>query len=229
MQKNRFAQALTVAACCALLTLPTAASHALEVKANNDADALVKALFGSGGLNILSATFKGASEAAGTYTAGLLGLANGIVLSSGKAVETVPPNSSPNFQGTSFNLAGDALCASIEPTYVFNDAARLDATFKLAPGQNGVQMEFVVGSEEYPQYVGTNFNDVVGIFIDGKNVALDAQGNPITINGPFFAGKNVISDCTLDGNKQALCSATSESGKAPSSTARPRDSQLLRR
>jgi len=52
-----------------------------------------------------------------------------------------------------------------------------------------------VGSDEYPEYVGSSFNDVVGVFIDGNTlVAFDPDGNPITINGPFFAGTSVIED-----------------------------------
>lgn len=50
-------------------------------------------------------------------------------------------------------------------------------------------MEFVFA--EYPQYVGTQYNDVFGVFLNDTDFAFDSTGAPITINRPFFSGKNV--------------------------------------
>ncbi len=47
---------------------------------------------------------------------------------------------------------------------------------------------------------------MVGIFVDGKNVALDANGNVISINGPFFSGTSLIkeSNTQFDGTTPRL-------------------------
>jgi hypothetical protein len=47
-------------------------------------------------------------------------------------------------------------------------------------------------SEEYPEFVGSSFNDVYGVNLNGVQVAVDNEGNPITINGPFFSGGSVV-------------------------------------
>ena len=53
---------------------------------------------------------------------------------------------------------------------------------------------FVFGSEEYPEWVNTSFNDVFGAYLNGTQVAFDSNGHPITINGPFFNSSNVVYD-----------------------------------
>lgn len=72
--------------------------------------------------------------------------------------------------------------------------------FTLDPGADGVAFDWMFGSEEYPEYVGS-FNDSAGVFLRSDSgpgfgpftdVLLDLGGNPVTINGPFFSGQTVI-------------------------------------
>ena len=176
-----------------LALLAPSLAVALDIKATNDATTLYKALLGGAGITVSSATYSGAATASGTYTKGPLGIADGIIMTSGGAALALPPNDQEGATQEN-NLPGDPLCAGIVPGHETFDAARLNVKFKIDPSFAGVTVSFIVGSEEYPEFVGQNFNDVVAVFVDGKNIALDAKGNPITINGPFFSGTSVIKD-----------------------------------
>ncbi|MBI5610035.1 MAG: choice-of-anchor L domain-containing protein [Deltaproteobacteria bacterium] len=159
----------------------------------NDALKLAQALLGTSGIELISATYSGGDAASGTYANGPLGIANGIVVTSGAAAVALPPNDASG-AGMNNGSGGDALCDSIAPGAMFLDAAKLTVNFKIKSGMSGIRLDYVVGSEEYPEYAKPEFdyNDVVGVFVDGKNVALDANGKPISIKGPFFTGTSVI-------------------------------------
>ena len=44
-------------------------------------------------------------------------------------------------------------------------------------------VRYAFGSEEYPEYVGSQFNDVMAVFVDGKNCALvPGTSTPVSIN-----------------------------------------------
>ncbi len=44
-------------------------------------------------------------------------------------------------------------------------------------------MRYVFASEEYPEYVGSSFNDVMAVFVDGQNCALvPGSQTPVSIN-----------------------------------------------
>jgi len=177
----------------ALSTLALAStSHALTVSPTSDALALANAIKGSGAaIEITSVSYSGAADASGLYTDGPLGLADGALLTSGSAVDALPPDDSGSTT-TSNGLPGHPLCDALIPGYSSQDASVLTITFDLAPYFNGIAFNTVFGSEEYPEWVGTSFNDVYGVYLNGQQVAFDDNGNPITINGPFFSGGSVV-------------------------------------
>ena len=167
------------------------AAFGLTVTTTNDANTLATALSSSPAITITSATFSGGTTAAGTYTNGPLGIGNGIVLSSGKSAAAVDPDDNPD---TSFahRKAGSALCDQIMGASSSWDAAILTVTFDLAAGYDGISVMSIFGSEEYPEYVGSWFSDVYGLWLNGAQVAFDANGDAITIDSQFFASGNVI-------------------------------------
>ncbi len=182
----------------------SSAASALTIVPTLDPQALGAAL-GSQGLNILSVTLSpgltySGQPPTGTYDDGPLGLPDGILLTSGAAVNALPPNDASG-TGTSFTGGGftDPLCASLANSAV-HDTARMEIQFTLQPGADGIAFDWMFGSEEYPEYVGS-INDSAGVFIRSNtgpgfgpyfNILRDLAGNPVTINGPFFSGQTVI-------------------------------------
>ncbi len=203
---SRAARRLTQGAVVAALIAAAGSAHALSIVPTNDAQTLVQALTGQG-VNVVSVTLApgvdfsdglGDSPPTGTYTEGPLGLPDGVVMTSGTARNAAPPNDDTGITGTS-PFGDDALCHLVAGVGT-TDASTLTITFTLEAGADGIAFDWMFGSEEYPEYVGS-YNDSVGVFVrtdtgqgygPQTNIALDQGGNPVTINGPFFSGPTVI-------------------------------------
>jgi gliding motility-associated-like protein len=153
---------------------------------NGNASYLVQNVLIGGCLTVSNITYTGSSSAIGYFSnAGTMGISEGIVLSTGAVSSTPGPNGSGS-QTTSFFTAGDATLNAL-PGGVTQDAAVLQ--FSFLPLSNSVSFNFIFASEEYPEFVGTTFNDVFGFFISGpgivgqQNIALvPGTTTPITIN-----------------------------------------------
>jgi len=170
----------------------TSTAGALSITTTNDAATLAGAIQGTGSaITITSVSYSGAADAAGTYTSGPLGIADGALLTSGQAQLALPPSDS-GATGFSNGLAGDPLCDGLIPPFTSFDATKLTITFDLASGFDGISFLSIFGSDEYPEFVGSEFNDVYGAYLNGAQVAFDAGGDPITINGPFFSSGSVV-------------------------------------
>ncbi len=136
--------------------------------------------------------FQGADIARGIFSNGNstnIGIESGIFLTSGSGSVIPGPNTS-NSAGVSNMLPGHPLLDAITTATTY-DASVLE--FDFIPLNDTVRCNFVFGSEEYPEWVGSAFNDVFGFFIDGPipdtgnynafNIALIPGTNiPITIN-----------------------------------------------
>jgi hypothetical protein len=61
--------------------------------------------------------------------------------------------------------------------------------FDFVPELDSIQLKYVFGSDEFPEYVGSDFKDIVGIFITGPeypnpvNIATLPNGNQVSVNG----------------------------------------------
>ena len=141
---------------------------------------LAQSLVGPG-IAVNSATFAGDTRAAGTFAdpAASVGLASGIVLSSGDVHDVIGPNSDGG-AGTDLSQAGDPALTSLsgQPT---QDAAGLTVNF--TPTNPQMAINYVFSSEEYLEWVNTQFNDVFAFYVNGTNCALTpGTNNPITVN-----------------------------------------------
>lgn len=184
----------SIASVSALLAIVglSSSSFALNVTPTDQASALAGTLMGAGNsISIISASYSGAADAAGTYSQGPLGIGDGAVLTSGGALMCLPPSDSGSTTQSN-GLPGDALCDALIPGFSSFDATKLTIVFDLAPGFDGISFLSIFGSEEYVEYVGSAFNDVYGVYLNGQQIAFDNDGNPITINGPFFSGSAVV-------------------------------------
>lgn len=141
---------------------------------------LVQSLLGPG-VAASNIVFQGGSVAAGTFQSGLpiFGIDSGIMLSSGNIASVIGPNASDSTSTDNVQVGDadlDALTTS--PTY---DASTLEFDFVCATGGQ-ISFQYVFASEEYNEYVGTQYNDVFGFFLNGVNIANLPGGVSVAIN-----------------------------------------------
>jgi hypothetical protein len=129
------------------------------------------ALLAGAGIQIMNVKFTGANQAAGTFTGGTgagLGIESGVILSSGAISNVIGPNTQTG-ASTSLGTPGDPDLDALIAPYKTNDATILEFDF-IAESSN-FAIQYVFGSEEYKEYVGSPYNDVFGFFLDGQNIA----------------------------------------------------------
>jgi len=165
---------------------PKALPKISSVTQSANAAALAAQLVGPG-VTISNAKFTGAPEAAGTFAGGAasVGIDTGVVLSTGHAVNVQGPNEADGWSDIN-GTAGDARLDALVTPEVTYDAAILE--FDLTPAANTIAIRFVFASEEYPEFVGSSYNDVIAIFVNGVNCA-NYNGRPVSVNS-INAGVN---------------------------------------
>jgi len=135
--------------------------------------ALVESLVADSDVELVdgSVEFTGAERAAGSFSGGsdVVGMADGVALSSGAVAELPGANESPN-ASTSFDRPGDETLDELAGGST-QDAAVLAFEFTVPDGTSEIGFNYVFGSEEYNEFVGREFNDVFGFFLGGENVA----------------------------------------------------------
>jgi hypothetical protein len=133
------------------------------------------------GITVNSASFVGDGRAAGTFDdpAASVGLAGGIVLSSGDVHDVIGPNDASNTT-TNLGQPGSTELTTLAGAAT-HDAAQLDVSF--TPTNPQLAINYVFASEEYEEFVGSQFNDVFAFFVNGVNCAVTpGTVNPIAIN-----------------------------------------------
>ena len=118
-------------------------------------------------------------------------MTTGTVLNNGAGPQG--PNNAPS-SGTDNNMPGSGILSGIiQGTQTYN-AATLE--FDFIPYADTVRFKYVFGSEEYPDYVGSSFDDAFGFFITGPgiagtlNMATLPNGNATSITDDFAESNN---------------------------------------
>ena len=195
MKKNSVYKALVTMA--ALLFIVYSASAQL-VTSPQSAPNLVQNVLLGGGVQVSNINYVGSPGAIGFFNGANtnIGLQSGIIITTGvintNATGPLGPN---NAAGAGIDIGypgppnpvGTWLNNQIGATS-FHDAAVL--SFDFIPQGNEVSFRYVFASEEYNEYVGTEFNDAFGFFIQGpgipggyQNMAKIPGGNdPVAIN-----------------------------------------------
>ena len=147
---------------------------------------LVSQILGSGVTTVKDAKFTGSSQAVDTFTNSSvgIGITSGIVLSSGKVAD-IYGNNVGNKISTNFSGAGDADLNKLVNGST-KDAAVLE--FDFIPTDSFVSFDYVFASEEYKEFVNSQYNDVFGFFVTDTsgiktNIAvIPGTQTPITVN-----------------------------------------------
>ena len=140
-----------------------------NVDSISDQTSAVEDLFLANGIFVNNILFTGDSAQLGWLTGGnsvSLGIDEGLVLSTGIAASVSNGSNMPggNWSNTISNPDLSGLTGF--PTY---DLAQLDFDF-IATGDS-MTFQFVFGSAEYPEWVGSSFNDIFGFFVNGPGIA----------------------------------------------------------
>ena len=167
-------------------------------------DQLLQCLLGPD-VQVSNAVLTAAPGAAGLFTGGssVIGIDQGLLLSSGNIITLVGPNL---LDDTSYNngFPGDADLDGLIPGYTTYDATILEFDFT-CQDPTVVSFQYVFGSEEYNEYVDSEFNDVFGFFLNGVNIAAvpvgcSNSGIPVSINNvncgnPYMPPAGLNCDC----------------------------------
>jgi hypothetical protein len=123
------------------------------------------------GVTASGITYSGYPVAHGSFDGTLsnIGFTAGVILATGDIGGAVGPNNNCclTLGGTTVPSADPDLSAIA--TSSLNDAAILE--FDFVPMSDTLKFRYVFGSEEYPEYVCSMFNDVFGFFLTGPNPA----------------------------------------------------------
>lgn len=139
----------------------------LMVNYSTDLDSLVY-YFIETGVTFSNVTSTGHTRALGTFHGGnsaQLGIEKGIVLSTGDVKNASGP-ASYNASTTNMTPGDDDLEALLGPVAT-GDASILE--FDLVPIGNTLAFNYVFGSEEYPEWVGSPYYDAFAYFISGPD------------------------------------------------------------
>ncbi|MBK8499596.1 MAG: choice-of-anchor L domain-containing protein [Flavobacteriales bacterium] len=143
----------------------------LMVNPQTDLQALAQAIAGDG-VRIANPVIDchGSGYGEFTYSGSLLEVSGGVILTSGHIDNAIGPNTVTNrtFQQ---NYPGDPLLNTVTGRTTY-DACRFE--FDVIPGGDTLSFDFVFASEEYNEWVGSQFNDVFGFFISGPGISGDA-------------------------------------------------------
>ncbi len=179
----------------------------LQVTPNNNAQALINAIVGQG-VTVSNITINCPNGAAGTFVNGgttNLGLGTGVLLTTGRAIDAQGPNGVPNMGTNNNTTLSDPDLVAIN-ALATRDMCRIE--FDIIPTCDTLSIQYVFGSDEYIEYIDSNYNDVFGFFLSGpdplggnynaKNIALIPNTNtPIAIhtvsnvNNPSYFINNV--------------------------------------
>ncbi|HVU26589.1 MAG TPA: choice-of-anchor L domain-containing protein [Verrucomicrobiae bacterium] len=127
------------------------------------------------GVTIANATYTGTNAARGIFAGGFacnLPIDSGVIFDSGNIADVIGPPSITNPDGEFGNLGGDTDLDNLIGIDSSDgwDPAVLE--FDIISSTNSISFQYFFTSEEYTQYVGSVYNDVCGIFIDGTNIAV---------------------------------------------------------
>lgn len=129
------------------------------------------------GVSVISDDLIGSSDQWGKVE-GFVPGENTWVLSTGRIQDAV---GEPDFfASTDLGGAGDTGLSGLSGFTTY-DAAAFSVT--VVPNGQTLKVRYAFASEEYPEFVGSSFNDVMAVFVDGQNCALiPGTQTPVSIN-----------------------------------------------
>ncbi|MBL7942172.1 MAG: T9SS type A sorting domain-containing protein [Flavobacteriales bacterium] len=163
----------------------------LQVDTSLTPQQIVEDVFLSNGIFVANVTYNGvaaadASSYVGTFSGtNNSGLNSGIIMGSGFATGAIGPNnngSTTNSEFVAYDGTDADLMAIVSEEFgsgAINDWAIIEFDF-IATGDS-LSFDYVFGSEEYPEYTNTGFNDAFGFFVSGPGIVGSYSNNAVNI------------------------------------------------
>jgi len=174
----------------------------LMVVDTNNGTTLTNNILGSG-VTVSNISVIGNSNQSGTFTNGLtggIGIDEGIVLTTGTAQTAASDNTSDDFT-VDTGTGGNAALSAIVGEDTFNQNV-LQFDFTTTTGD--LFFDYVFASEEYNEFVDSEFNDIFALFVDGVNIARAPDNQVVAINtvncGNPFNASQVTDNCAFYNN-----------------------------
>ncbi len=174
--------------CC----VPLLAKAQLTISTAPTPQQLVQDILLGDGVTAFNITYNGVAfpppnqPGRGSFTVGTsnLGLQSGVILASGNVMQAANPGTF--FASTALNTGVDADLTLLAGTTIYD---RSILQFDFIPTGDTLRFRYVFGSEEYPAYVCSAFNDAFGFFLSGPGIAGPFSNNSANI--ALIPGTNV--------------------------------------
>ena len=146
-----------------------------RVNPNNNITYLVKNILLGNGVIASNITFSGDDTAIGYFngTASNIGIDSGLLITNASILAAPGPNNTPSWTYSWPRCAtyhDSDLAALIGVPYAqVHSAALLE--FDFIPYSDTIRFQYVFGSEEYPEFVNSTFNDDFGFFVSGPGIS----------------------------------------------------------
>ena len=165
---NRMAKPILLGSALVFMTI--GASAQLTVAPQNNLQQLARTITGSG-VSISNPVINCHTQGYGTfeYQGSSLGINEGVLLTSGRITDAIGPN---NVENKSFEQGtGGNSILNVVTGRNTRDACLFE--FDIIPSGDSLKFNFVFASEEYNEWVGSQYNDVFGFFISGPGITGD--------------------------------------------------------
>jgi hypothetical protein len=157
---------------------------------NVNALTMANAIFGAGvtvtgaSLNVSNSSTSAGLFANGHLAPGVAPSASGVILSTGDLRAFTQSSGDPNrVTDTSTDTSGttdnNSLFNAIAGARTY-DGVWLNADF--IPQGEWMTIRFVFSSEEYPEYINSQYNDVVGVWVNGSHVPIEVGNGTVAVN-----------------------------------------------
>ena len=224
------------AACAAALVAASRLPAALTITPTVDANVLAAVRDDErGGITVTDATLFFSDDIGGELSSGTFAVSappdtytftrGGVVLSTGDVADVATgPNTTPCEDGAtgcldfSYGLAAsDPQEALLDPItggdFVHYDVSQLDIEFDVDEGVDTLYFRLAFGSDEFPFWFETIFNDGFGLYLNGTNHAF-VDSDPINISHPSTAPRpgTQLNGLVLDAGSPAFTLALAVTG-----------------
>ncbi|MCS6991137.1 MAG: OmpA family protein [Chitinophagales bacterium] len=184
---------LTVASACLLLGWMPAGIAQIVIDTNLTAEQLITRFLVGEGIAVRNVSFQGRQSSIGWFADAdrVTGLDSGIILSTGRAADAAGLNNSPWTTTSFFPLHTRTKPKGDRDLNRVSRSVTYDVTvveFDFIAFHNKISFTYVFGSEEYPEYVHSRYNDVFAFVLSGEKMnpvnlaTLPRSLIPVTVN-----------------------------------------------